>query len=86
MSEPPISREHGPRVYEIRISGHLAPRRAASFEGLTLSHADGGTTVIRGLFADQAALHGVLARVRDMALPLISVSPVDPVIPRSTET
>ena len=63
--------------YEIRIAGHLAPRWAAAFEGLTLSpHAD-GTTVLGGLIADQSALHGVLRRLGDLGLPILSVRTVE---------
>jgi hypothetical protein len=60
--------------YEIRLMGRLDGRRAAWFEGLTLSHGDDGTTVLRGWVADQAALHGVLNRVRDLGMPLVSVA------------
>jgi hypothetical protein len=63
--------------YEIRLSGHLHERWAAWFDGLTVSHHDDGTTVISGPLADQAALHGLLQRVRDLGLPLISVTEVD---------
>ena len=44
---------------------------------MTLSHADDGTSVLRGRLADQAALHGVLGKVRDLGLPLVAVSPID---------
>jgi hypothetical protein len=63
--------------YEIRLKGHLDGRWAAWFEGMTLSHADDGTTVLRGRVADQAALHGVLGKVRDLGLPLVAVCRVD---------
>jgi hypothetical protein len=63
--------------YEIRVSGHLHERWAAWFDGLTVVHRDDGTTVIRGPLADQSALHGLLQRVRDLGLPLISVTEVD---------
>ena len=59
--------------YEIRLRGRLDHRRAAWFDGMTLTHGDDGTTVLRGPVEDQAALHGVLARLRDLGLPLISV-------------
>ena len=62
--------------YEIRITGHLAPRWEAWFDGLTLSTEDDGTTTIRGPVADQAALHGLLQKLRDLGLPLISVQPI----------
>ncbi len=62
--------------YEIRITGHLASRWAAAFEGLTLTrHAD-GTTVLGGLIADQPALHGLLRRLGDLGLPILSVRTV----------
>ena len=59
--------------YEIRIGGHLAQRWAAWFDGLTLDRLGDGTTRIAGPVTDQAALHGVLAKVRDTGLPLLSV-------------
>ena len=64
--------------YEIRVRGHLADRWTAWFDGLHLSHEDDGTTLIRGPMADQAALHGVLERMRDIGLPLVSIVPVGP--------
>jgi hypothetical protein len=59
--------------YEIRIEGHLAPRWEAWFDGLTLATEDDGTTTIHGPVADQAALHGLLQKLRDLGLTLISV-------------
>lgn len=64
--------------YEIRIKGHLDTRWAAWFDGLSLSHESDGTTIIHGPVADQAALHGLLQKVRDTGLPLVSVTCVDP--------
>ena len=69
---------HGAGRYEIRLEGHLDGRWAAWFEGLSLTHAADGTTVIRGPVVDQAALHGLLAKVRDLGLPLVTVVRVDP--------
>jgi hypothetical protein len=63
--------------YEIRIKGHLAARWATSFDGMTLSTTSDGATVLRGLVTDQAALHGLLRKVRDLGLPLISVTQID---------
>ena len=63
--------------YEIRLKGRLDGRWAAWFEGMTLSHADDGTMVLRGRVADQAALHGVLGKVRDLGLPLVAVCRID---------
>lgn len=62
------------RHYEIRIEGHLATRWAAWFEGMSLTHATDGTTALRGTVADQAALHGLLQKLRDLGVPLISVT------------
>jgi hypothetical protein len=59
--------------YEIRIKGHLGARWADWFDGLTLTHDSDGTTLLSGSVVDQAALHGVLGKVRDLGLPLIAV-------------
>jgi hypothetical protein len=69
---------HEAGLYEIRIKGHLDTRWAAWFDGLSLTPDSDGTTVIRGPVIDQAALHGLLQRVRDIGLPLVSVTHVDP--------
>ena len=66
----------GPAWYEIRVAGVLDGRWAAWFDGLQVS-GQGDQTVIRGLVADQAALHGLLTRVRDLGLCLISVRRLD---------
>lgn len=66
----------GAGTYEIHLSGHLHERWAAWFDGLTVSRRDDGTTAISGTLPDQAALHGLLQRVRDLGLPLISVTEV----------
>ena len=63
-----------PRDYEIRLKGHLEARWAAWFDGLSLTQESDGTTVIRGSVIDQAALHGLLSKVRDLGLPLIAVN------------
>jgi hypothetical protein len=63
--------------YEIRLTGHLDARWAAWFDGLTVRLESDGTTVLSGPIADQAALHGVIQRVRDLGLPLISVAQVE---------
>ena len=70
--------------YEIRLAGHLDQRWAAWFDGLTLTHQSDGTTVLQGPVVDQAALHGLLQKVRDLGLPLISVIHVAPDSHRST--
>ena len=66
--------EHEAGRYEIRLKGHLDPRWAAWFDGLTLTREGDGTTVIQGPVVDQAALHGLLQKVRDLGLPLVSVT------------
>jgi hypothetical protein len=60
--------------YEIRLKGHLNARWADWFDGLTLTQESDGTTVLRGSVVDQAALHGLLGKVRDLGLPLIAVN------------
>ena len=60
--------------YEIRVTGHLNARWAAWFDGLSLTRAEDGTTILRGQIVDQAALHGVLQKLRDIGVPLISVT------------
>jgi hypothetical protein len=65
-----------PGRYEIRLAGHLDQRWAEWFDGLTLTHQSDGTTVLHGPVVDQAALHGLLQKVRDLGLPLVSVAQV----------
>jgi hypothetical protein len=67
-----------PGLYEIRIKGHLDDKWADWFEGLTITRADNGETLLRGPLVDQAALHGVLRKVRDLGLPLLSVNTAVP--------
>jgi hypothetical protein len=78
------ARHQGPGLYEIRLQGHLDNRWTAWFDGLGLSHESDGTTVIRGPVVDQSALHGLLDKVRDIGLPLISVTHVDSDDPRES--
>ena len=63
--------------YEIRIKGHLDESWADWFDGLTILHQENGDTVLSGSLTDQAALHGVLNRLRDLGVQLISVNTVD---------
>jgi hypothetical protein len=70
MSAQPWSK---PQVYEIRFKGYLSPYRARMFEGLEMVQGPGGETVLTGPVIDQAALHGILNRVRDLGVPLLSV-------------
>ena len=76
--------------YEIRFTGHLDDRWAAWFDGMTFERRDDGTTVITGDVVDQSALHGLLHKVRDIGLPLISVVRVSadepPAAPADTAT
>lgn len=66
-----------PWHYEIRVQGHLTDPWADWFEGLTLTLEDNGQTLLSGPVADQAALHGLLRKVRDLAMPLLSVIRVE---------
>jgi len=63
-----------PADYEIRIEGHLSASWASWFEDLLLCHEESGETILEGTLVDQAALHGVLMRIRDLGLPLVAVS------------
>ncbi len=67
--------QYEPGLYEIRLKGHLDNQRAASFEGLTVTREENGCTLLTGRF-DQAALHGLLRKVRDLGMPLISVDQI----------
>ena len=62
----------------IGIEGHLEKRWADWFEGLTITALDNGETLLTGMVVDQAALHGLLRKVRDVAMPLLSVTRVGP--------
>jgi hypothetical protein len=78
MADMSTGQHHEPGQYEIRVRGHLEPRWAAWFDGMSLTHDPDGTTCIFGPVADQAALHGLLHVLRDTGLPLVSVTPVPP--------
>jgi hypothetical protein len=80
MSEidPPGDDLHKPEIFEIRIKGHLDDRWKSWFEGLTLALEDNGNTLLTGMVADQAALHGLLKKVWNLGMPLISVNSVKP--------
>lgn len=71
------SHRDAPLRYEVRIEGHLDPRWSTWFAGLTVAHETDGTTTLRGDVTDQAQLHGLLARVRDLGATLLSVTPLD---------
>ena len=69
--------EHDPvRHYEIRVRGRLAPRWSAWFDGLVVEADADGTAVIRGPVVDQAALHGLLQKLRDVGIPLLSLTEI----------
>lgn len=80
MSTTPATTEdhHEPGHYEIRIKGHLDNRWENWFEGLTVTLEDNGETRLTGPVMDQAALHGLLRKVRDLGMPLISVKRIEP--------
>jgi hypothetical protein len=69
---------HAPADYEIRVEGHLDEHWSTWFGGLSLIHEAGGTTTLRGVVADQAELHGLLGKVRDLGATLLSVTTIDP--------
>jgi hypothetical protein len=69
------------REYEIRVKGHLGHRWTAWFDGLSLAALDDGTTVISGPVVDQAALHGLLHKLRDVGIPLVSLTLLPPDAP-----
>jgi hypothetical protein len=78
---PPAEHDGIPQ-YEIRVEGHLGSRWSAWFDGLRLTNEDDGTTVIRGPVVDQAALHGLLQKLRDVGVSLVSLAP----LPRDAPT
>ena len=78
MSDISTGPHHSPGRYEIRLRGHLDTRWAAWFDGQSMSNANEGPAIIGGPIADQAALHGLRQKVRDLGLPLVSVIQVEP--------
>lgn len=85
MDEPNLTTQH----YEIRLQGHLDARWGERFEGMSITLEEDGNTLLSGPVADQSALHGLLKKVRDLGLPLLSVNRVPPLEstnqPRSNE-
>ena len=77
-TEPSTGDHYEPGLYEIRIKGHLAERWAGWFGGMTISREEDGSTLLTGPVVDQAALHGLIKKVRDLGMPLISVISVEP--------
>ncbi len=80
MSDPNDRRidSSQPMIYQIRIKGHLGCTWTDWFGGLTITLEDNGDTLLTGSVRDQAALYGVLKKLRDLGLPLISINPLEP--------
>lgn len=66
-----------PKVFAIRIQGHLSQQRMDWFDGLSITLEEDGNTLLRGTVVDQSALHGILKRIRDLGMPLLSVNSID---------
>lgn len=77
-----MTSEAGLAVYQLRVRGQLDPHWSPWFGDVTLAHHDDGTTTITGAVADQAALHGLVGKIRDLGVTLLSVA----VVPRATES
>ena len=73
-----VEHRNEPWLYELRIKGHLDDKWADWFEHMSFTHASDGTTILAGPLVDQAALYGLLRKVRDLGLPLIAVNLADP--------
>jgi hypothetical protein len=82
----PTTNPSQPVVYQIRLKGHLGSQWTDWFGGLSITLEEDGDTLLTGPVVDQAALHGLLKRVRDLGMPLISVSPVEPGPPTALGT
>lgn len=67
-----------PAIYQLRLQGRLGTEWSDWFEGMTISLAENGDTLVTGPVVDQAALHGLLRRVRDLGIPLLAVNPIQP--------
>ncbi len=80
-----ISTADGAGQYEIRLKGHLGNRWSTWFDGMTLTTNSDGTTTLDGIVVDQSALHGLLQKVRDAGLPLVSVARIEPDQPGSAQ-
>ena len=77
-TDPSTEKYDKPGLYEIRIKGHLTDRWADWFDGLTIKREENGDTLLTGPVIDQAALHGLLRKVRNLGLPLVAVIHVEP--------
>jgi hypothetical protein len=80
MSNEQYPRQRAGRstVYQLRIEGHLGSQWMEWFDGLTITLTENGDTLLTGQVIDQAALHGILKKIRDLGMPLLSVNVVDP--------
>lgn len=78
----PYRRSTLPEYYEIKIKGHLDQRWSEGFTSMNLTHLEGDETLLSGLLPDQAALHGLLERIRDLNIPLISLTCSGKVLPQ----
>jgi hypothetical protein len=67
-----------PNIFQIKIKGHLGQQWAGWFDGLTIALEEDGNTLLSGLIVDQSALHGILKKIRDLGMPLLSVNSIDP--------
>lgn len=72
----PPDGDHAVPVYEIRVAGRLTSRWSAWFDGMAITTEDDGSTVIRGPVVDQAALHGLIQKLRDVGIPLLALTQV----------
>lgn len=86
MTTRPAADPDRPVDYSIRVQGRLQPRWATWFDGMSLTAHDDGTTTLHGPLPDQAALHGVLAGLRDLGIPLISFTSPAPTTSHSEPT
>jgi hypothetical protein len=88
MSTPPAAPEapHESGIYEICLKGHLEARWIDWFDGLSVTHHADGTTTLTGSMVDQAALYGLLRKLRDLGLPLIAVNRIGPTEARGPDT
>ena len=77
MSDPKPDRREGSGWYQFRVKGHLTVRWTDWFDGFDITPTDDSTTFIEGYVVDQAALHGVLRKLADLGLPLLSVTPIN---------
>jgi len=75
-----------PKVFQIKIQGHLSQQWKDWFEGLTITLEEDGNTLLSGRVVDQSALHGILKKIRNLGMPLLSVNSVDPYPVTKTDT